>query len=176
VTEFSWQDTYRRACELFRDRPNAEQEQTAIESFRESPQHVRDLIEKLGRSVVEGKIRSGWAVLRKELATDSRSPDFTVDDTSERERALRNARTWIENAGLYLDREADVEDELFGDRGPVKRWRDDERMRVDLLQMWRRLRPVGERAEREMEERLRGYGEKYAREQDAGLGRPEGLL
>jgi hypothetical protein len=158
---FHFEDTYQRACELFHDTPSAAQEQTLLDAFERGPRFVNDLIDRIATDVASGKINSGWAVTTKRLTLSPRQ-NLTVTDKPDRQRAADNAERWIENAGVHFDRETELLDELFGDTGRLRQWRNDQELRQQMLNKWRTLRPLGEQAERELEERLAGYAEKRA--------------
>lgn len=155
---FHWSATYERACELFGSRPNAEQEQTALDEFRERPRFVSDQIEQLGSQVKNGRVRSGWAVLRKILSA-AEPADIAVTDSAERQKRVEGAKRWIRNAGLYLDQIEAVDAALFedgyGDYGQSLRdYAHDAALHSELLSLWLELRPVGEKIEVEAERRM----------------------
>lgn len=150
MTEFDWQQIRDDAIAIFADAPSAQLEQELVEHFTERPSHTAQVIARIGKQVQAGKVRSGWAVVRKEL-NSAPGPNIRATDEAERERRIRNAETWIRNAGLYLDRQQDLEDELFGDRGTLRDYAKDDTLRARMVDYWRTHRPRGEQAEQDAE-------------------------
>jgi len=149
MTAYHWHDTRQRAIELFGEAPSAQLEQDVLEHFTERPAHVAQLVERIGAKVQAGKIRSGWAVLRKELNTTP-GADVTATDEADRDRRIRSAKQWIDNAGIHYDLERHITAELFGDDQSTGRLQDlnlTQAQREELLDHWRTNRPRGEQAE-----------------------------
>lgn len=80
---------------------------------------------------------------------------------SERGRLIHLAERWIENVGLLYDREDDVVDELFGDRGLLRHYAGDAQLQTRLTALWRQHRPRGEQTEREQVERAERNAKTY---------------
>jgi hypothetical protein len=165
MTDYHWQDTYRRACQLFKTRPNAEQEQAVLEAFQEGPRFVIEETERIGAAVESGHVRSGWAVLYKVVT--SQVADITVSDVGERTKRIKKAELWIEYAGCYFDRETELLDEVFGSRGLLRQWAKDDTLRERILAKYRELRPNAENLERESEAWQRDLGNRRAEIQAA---------
>jgi hypothetical protein len=144
MTEYSWQTTYQRACDLFKARPNAEQEQAVLDAFRDEPRLVSEQVDQIASGVTTGTIRSGWAVLRKVVAPASVT-DIRVTDTGERDTRTRAALNWISNAGLHFDRESELVDELFGYTGLLRAWPDDQELRSRMVKHWVEVRTQAQR-------------------------------
>jgi hypothetical protein len=144
---------------LFGDEPGPELERELVERFRENPRFVAETIEQVGHDVKRGSVHAGWPVARARLRRADDVPDVVADDEAERIRKVALAETWIRNAGLLLDRRDELEDELFGERGRLKPWADDELLRRRLVELWQEQRPTGEQIEREVEERMTHYRE-----------------
>ena len=153
MTTHDWPTVRTEAIRAFGgDLPHPETEDFVVEVFRAQPVTVLRGIRDVAGDVAAGKVRSGWAVLRKRLeaATQARS-DVRVS-ANELQAEVAAAEGWIRNAGLHFDRERELLDELFGERGRLRDWKDDEALRERLLTLWRDLRPSGEWVEREEEE------------------------
>jgi hypothetical protein len=115
IETYDWPTLRERAIESFGgDYPFGAQEQTVIDAFTEHPRAVAAAIDKLAEGYKQGRIRVPWAVLRKEAEGIIAEPAaVTATDTSERERAIECARSWLANAGVHFDREEEVREELF---------------------------------------------------------------
>lgn len=167
ATTVSWASVRQGAIKTFHEIPHAAVEQEIIDVFAVQPQVVIDAIERLAARVESGHVRSGWAVLRKELARAVEAPSSVTVELDDRERRVANAERWLRNAGVHFDRESEVLDELFGERGTLKAWAGDELLRGRLLELWRTLRPKGERAEVAELERAAEWKASRARVQQA---------
>jgi hypothetical protein len=162
MTEYSWQTTYERACDLFKARPNAEQEQATLDAFRETPRTIVEHVDQIGLAVATGNVRSGWAVLRKRISTEP--TNLIITDTADKQKRTQAALNWIANAGLHFDNQADLEDTLFvdgfGEHGQnLRAWATDTTLRAEMIEAWKKartephivggeLRPSGEELER----------------------------
>ena len=85
--------------------------------------------------------------------TGLRSGTLPSDDRPERAHVVLLAERWIERVGLLYDREEDVLDELFNQRGLLRQHNGDMQLQARLMGLWRRHRPLGEQVEREQVER-----------------------
>jgi hypothetical protein len=156
MTQHHWPKLRQHATELFNgETPRPELEQDILNTFHEQPQLVANAIEQIGAQFSTGTIRSGWAVLRTHINTTANPQSHaTVNDTTERNRAIQRAEQWLKTAGIHFDRPSEVDDELFGDRGTLKDWANDEALRRRILQAWADQRHIGVRLEREQLVRL----------------------
>lgn len=170
-----WSDLRDRANTLFGQFPNAETEQDIIDVFMVYPQQVKSLIEQVATGVQAGRIRSGWAILRAEVLRSRSDRNATVTDAGEREKKIRQAETWVRNAGIHLDRVDELGIELFGDRGLLEPWSADPALRQRFAGLWSELRPRGERVEREAIERAETYKQVYP-ERLAGTRKPGAIV
>jgi hypothetical protein len=138
--------------------PHAEAEAAVVEAFKRTPQAVIDAIEQIAASKRQGMVRSGWAVLRVHVAKMAQTSiaSVIVSDADERARRVANAHAWLRNAGIHFDRESEIEDALFGERGALRAWADDRELVASMLALWRELRPEGERLEAEAERQAAG--------------------
>jgi hypothetical protein len=155
MTTLDWPTVRERAIRAFAGNlPHPETEDAVIAVFEQQPLAVLRAIDEISDDIAAGRVRSGWAVLRSRLAaaTEARS-DVRVTAPDERERRLAAAEAWMRHAGLHVASEAEVRDELFGERGKLHAWASDDALRVRLLELWRRVRPEGEQIELEELER-----------------------
>ena len=149
MTTYNWPELRDRAIQAFNgDTPGARIEDAVLTHFREHPGRVATLIETIGRRVTEGQVRSGWAILRHEL--DTIPANISATDNRDRANALLRAEAWIRHAGGYLDRIEEIDDELFGDRGPLRHWPE---LRDQIHQLWHDQRPRFQATEEESERR-----------------------
>ena len=131
------------------DPPGAHLEDELIQAYTQHPEAVERSIEKITLAHKAGKIRSPWGALKAEVAKavdSARNP--THDKGSSKAKALARAEQWIRNAGLHFDRETELLDELYGDRGTLRQHPDTQQR---ILELYRELRPVGELIEHEHE-------------------------
>jgi hypothetical protein len=149
VTAYVWREVRERAVRLFGELPHAQTEADALEVFEREPATVAAAVEHIGRQVAAGSVRSGWAVLRAHLRSSAAAGEVVADDARELERELALAEAWVRNAGVHFDRELEVDEALFDERGRLHAWAGDELVRERLLELWRAERPRCERAERD---------------------------
>lgn len=163
---FVWSEVRDHAIERFGDAPRAETEFDVVEHFERRPRLVVDEIRRVGDDLANGKIRSGWPILRSRLAGAASSREAVVVDGSERERAVVAAEKWIRGAGAHFDRWEEVEaalfDGAFGDHGQsLRAWRADDALRARLFDLWADLRPRAEELEADALERAARWRETY---------------
>jgi hypothetical protein len=84
-------------------------------------------------------------------------PEAHVEDHTEREQKIAEAEKWVRIAGVHFNRWDEVHDELFGERGKLRSWRSDEQLVTRMHELWLRVRPGGEKVEREEIERAEGW-------------------
>jgi hypothetical protein len=152
---YEWSALRHRAVEAFGgDYPAGPQEQEIIDAFELDPVAVQAAVDKVGERYKQGKVRIPWAVLRKE-AEQIRNPpsEVTASDESSREKAIVRAESWLRVAGLHFDREQEVAAHLYGHHGPLEHFPEDEVLQLQMLSLWRKLRPEGERGEAEAQDR-----------------------
>jgi hypothetical protein len=153
MTEYAWFDLRTRLIEACGDSPSAGLEQRVIDVFERRPSVVADAVAHVIKRYEQGVVRSPWAVLAKHVeelseATE-RAISVTATDSRDRDKRESQARQWMHTAGIHYDRESEVDDELFGDRGLLHAWRDDAALVSELLGLWRMLRPLGQQVDRE---------------------------
>jgi hypothetical protein len=154
---FVWTETRLRAIELFRDAPSAELEQRILDVFLEHPHLVIEAVEKIGRRYANGQVRMPWAVLAKAVSEMTSTLEGAATDERDRDKAIRRAEQWVRAAGKHFDSHAEIEDELFGDRGILSAWRDDDTLRGRMAKLWREVRPEGHLIAEQAEMRARSY-------------------
>ena len=151
MTEHSWTEVYEYACKAFGQAPRTEDEQTVLDAFQRNPLLVIREIDQIANAVNTGKIKWAWSAFAKRVDYQP-SSDIIVSETATRDLRIKQAKTWITNAGIYIDRPEEVEEALFetsfGDRGQTLRpWANDEQLRSTMLTLWAEQRPRGEKAE-----------------------------
>jgi len=126
---FDWQTTYAAALAAFQcEPPSAQLEADILTQFQAHPQAVINAIAKVTKQYQAGTIRSPWGVLKLEIPKQIRA-DITADSSHNERRRIERADQWLRNAGRHYPTWAEVEDELFNDRGLLN-GRDDLRDRV----------------------------------------------
>jgi hypothetical protein len=162
--EYSWNQMRDNFSNAVDDSPSAEMEERVLIVFRSSPALVEASMNKVIAAQQAGRVRSPWPFLATavEQRATGAGADVIVSDADERQKALRQAKMWLRNAGVHYDRWAEVDEELF-ERGMMRPWADDETLRANIQLRWQELRPLGERVEREELERAEHF--KQVREQ-----------
>lgn len=133
VTTYIWAELRNHAIQVFNgDHPGAALEDAILHHFEREPTKVATAIDQIGRQVANGKIRSGWAILDREL--NHQTPNVVATDNAERAKQLQLAETWIRNTGGNLDRPEEVEAELFDPHlGKLRHWPE---TRDQILALW----------------------------------------
>ena len=137
------------------DPPGAALEDQLIQMYTNHPEALERSIEKITLAFKAGKIRSPWGALKAEAekAVDTaRNPTHT--QATRRHDALARAEQWMRTAGLHHDRESELLDELYGERG---RLRDHPETQTRMLELWQELRPVGEQLDQDAIDRGTRY-------------------
>lgn len=149
MTTYDWHTLRDRGIRLFNgDTPGTELERRIVDHFARHPARVATTIEATGRKVAAGGIRSGWAILLREL--DAKPQTAQADDNADRAIAIRLAEAWIRNTGGYIDRQSELEAELFGDTGRLRHWPD---LRQRMTAYWLEQRHRFQKAERDAHQR-----------------------
>jgi len=133
------------------DPPGAQLEDDLIAAYTNHPQVVERSLEKIALAYKAGKIRSPWGAAKTEIAKATeaaRNP--THNQGATKTKAIARAEQWMRTTGLHYDRETELLDELYGDRGRLK---DHPATRDRMLQLWNELRPIGEQLDAEAIER-----------------------
>lgn len=162
-TGYVWEGFRDDLIRQWSDAPGAVLEQRLLDVWERHPRVVIEAAEGIGARFDRGVIRSPWPVLAAQADEAARATEraqaviYDDDEPAKRARAVKRAEQWLRGAGLHFDREPEVADELFGDFGVLKRWRDDGELRDRMLTLWASVRPAGERVEAEAEERGRRF-------------------
>lgn len=158
MTDLHWLTLRDRAIQAFAgELPNAHTEQDLIDAFQVNPLAVSRSLDDVAGQYAAGKARSGWAVWRSRALAVHSSSSVAADVGSDRDARIAKAEAWVRNAGVHYDREAEVEDELFGCLGMLRDYASDELLRERLLRLWRERRPAGERCERDVVDRAESW-------------------
>lgn len=160
MAQYDWRQLRAKAVRGFNNEtPFEATEREIVEAFKANPQAVTNEVDRLVADIARGSdIRSAWAVLRRNVsATASAGPSVIVNDDSEREKWVGLAQRWMRNVGLLFDRWSEVDDELFGDRGCLRHWKDDPALRTHMRSLWDELRPLGEEVEADELERAKRW-------------------
>jgi len=156
--QVSWADTRAALCESFGgELPEHATEATIVEVFERFPLGVLRLAEEIATAKSAGKIRSGWAVLRSRLPAAEPIANPVVSIATRRAERIRVIEQYIANAGHTIDRESELLDDLYGERGRLREYRDDDTLRERLLELWRKTQPARHQLEREANEREANY-------------------
>ena len=160
TTTYVWSELRDRAVQGFGgELPGAAPENAVIEVFERHPALVLATIEAVSEAKAQGRVRSGWAILRSRLEADETKAETFATDASDRRKRIARAEQWIHAAGKHFDRASEILEELFdglgGDRSEplLKPWRSDEGLRERMVTLWREVRSEGELIEQQAIER-----------------------
>jgi len=148
----TWHDLLADAIQAFGDSPGPTLEQDLLDAYAEHPSAVQVAISKITQAHQAGKINSPWGALKAELAKQM-SVRRNLPASSDRAVHERNAEQWMRTAGLHYDRWSEVQDELFGARGKLAPWVNDQVLEARLRKLYDEVRPIGEQLEHEELER-----------------------
>jgi len=155
--ELNWQDVYTRAVEAFGGQtPGQQLEAAIVERFESQPAAVVAAIDKLGERFTAGRVHSPWPLVLRELDAAPARSEIRASDDSERQRSFQQAERYIRQIGYLHQSEQELRDELA-----YRKWPADER----LVELWRLVRPIGERTEREQLERAERWKASAHRQQ-----------
>jgi hypothetical protein len=150
MVTYDWAPIRSNAIQAFGDAPHAELEQRIMDAFAENPQLVIKQIAQVTASYQAGKIRSPWAILDLNLKEANRpGTPLTATDTTAKLKTIARAEQWIRNTGAHYDRETEIVDELFGDRGLLKQYAAETSLVARMTALWEQCRPEGIRIEEE---------------------------
>lgn len=157
VERLVWSEVRSQSIERFRGQtPRAQDEEIILEVFERAPVIVLQAIDE----IAVADVKWCWSALAARLMRGSGGRDVSVDVGPSREKLIASAEQFIRNAGLHFDREEELVDELFGDRGRLRMWAGDSVLVERMSALWRQHRPDGERVEAEAVER----GETFVRQ------------
>jgi len=156
MSEYPWTEIRLRAIELFHSGPSAALEQRVLDVFRDHPALVVEAVEHVGRRFESGQVRSPWVILAKHVEEAMRPlEDVTATDERDRDKAISRAEQWVRSAGQHFDRDEEILEELFGEFGRLKTWREDDPLKVRMVALWGEVRPRGEAIDEQAEERAK---------------------
>ena len=146
-----WQELRTHLIDTYGETPRPETEAVIIEAYERHPNQLERSALALTADVAAGTIRSGWAVLRSRAGSISAPPSNPTRNTSvDREKRIMRAEEWIRAAGIHIDRDTEIQDELFNERGQLRDYPD---LTDHMLHLWAEERPRGLQTERAAEER-----------------------
>ena len=167
-----WASLRSHAIQTFGDTPHPQTEADIIQVYEQHPEALERAIDAIATDVQNGTIRSGWAVTRKRALNIQTPPSNPTAKTGiDREKAIARTEQWMRNAGAMFDRESEILDELFSDRGPLRPYaqtdlerrpdgswhqtpiRGDTHLAEQMLNLWHQHRPAGEKVEADELER-----------------------
>lgn len=144
-----WQTLRNEVIQATGDIPGPHLENELITRYAENPTLVERAVEKILAGYAAGKIRSAWGALKTELARASDPANNpTHDHAASRHKAVTRAEQWLKNAGVHFDRQSELLDELFGERG-ILREHDTPELRAHILAQWQP--EIGQRIQAEHE-------------------------
>lgn len=148
----TWHELLEQAIRQFGDTPGATLEQHLIDAYADHPAAVQVAISKISQAHQAGKINSPWGAVKAELAKQL-NVRRNLPSSSERAVHERNTEQWMRTAGLHYDRWTEIHDELFGDRGKLAPWANDQVLEARIRKHYDDHRPTGEQLERDEHDR-----------------------
>lgn len=158
MTVLAWHTLRAHAIKGFAgELPNAPTEQAIIDAFELEPIAVQVSLDAVIADYANGKARSGWAVWRKRVQAVHVTRDPVATDAAERQKQLKLARAWVDNAGGYIETEAELVHELYGrradsdeheDHGRLRHWPDTQ---TQIVTHWHEARTRAHAAEQKHE-------------------------
>ncbi len=155
--ELSWASTRTKYSVLFGAEPAFVDANDIGALFRKHPAAVIAELDRAAKSHAAGKLHSPWRAVHKTL--DRISGDHEHVDVNSDLR-VRQAESWIRNAGIYCT-ETEVVDELFSDRGGGKGYSGgllrglQDQLGERMLTLWRQEQPRGAAADAEFRARAK---------------------
>jgi len=147
----TWPDLYERAVKAFQDTPSRELEAQLVEAYEQRPATVAAAVSDVAGGFAAGRIRAPWPFLAR-VVEEKAHANVVPSGNAERDKRIQQAEQYMRAAGLYLASEDEVRDDLFGDAGRLRAWKDDDEV-ARMLDLWRSLQPAAERVEAEALER-----------------------
>jgi hypothetical protein len=154
----NWQELRDHAIDLFGETPHPLTEQEIIAAYELHPDAVENVIQTTGVDVKAGRVRSGWGITRSRAATIAAPPSNPDRPTGiGHGKMIARAEQRIRTTGPHINRESEMLDDLFGDRGMFKDHKPDELTTKRLMALWHEQQPIGAALEAEAEERARAW-------------------
>jgi hypothetical protein len=155
VTTYEWTNIREKAIVGFGGQyPPGALEAQIVEAFERDPVAVLGAVDRTVERYAQGQVRSPWHYLAKQAGQVlEAAPAVTAADTGSRERLVACAEAWVRNAGVHCDRAEEVDAELFEGGGILRGFAEDELLRRRMKDLWAELRPKGEQAEADAQER-----------------------
>src|SRR6266542_1089590 len=134
MSSLEWVAMRADAIERFGEVPSIALEKVVLAVFEQYPVVVIRAIDQIADKLERGEIHSGWAVLRRQVeGAGNAVREATVELKDERDRFVQLAENRLRNVGHMLESKAEVEVELYGSRGLLKPWAEDEELRGRML-------------------------------------------
>lgn len=160
-----WEDLQYKTAERYGGQlPHPDTAAAIGAAYHRNPATVIRIIDRVATEYAEGGVRSPWGVLKSRVE-NIRATSHAAGKADNAEKAITRAEQRIRNELLHYDLWAEVEDELFGDRGTL-RAHDTPQLRQRMHTHWAELRPLGEAVELEHETRMRQWAEQQAARQN----------
>ena len=159
---YNWGELRAQACARFGDAPGAQLEQRIIDVFAEHPALVAGAVDSVARGYAAGRVHSPWPMLATQCereaqrAVDART--VVASGSADYEAKLAKAERFIRQVGYICESEDELRAELAERKWPVT---------DALVELWRELRPIGERLERETIERAEHWKQTRRAMQDS---------
>lgn len=118
--------------------PSGDLEETILQHFQEAPQLVVQQMQHVAAAFKAGKVRSPWVILKMRLEDRGKTMGEVVAlDTSEKERRIRQAETYIRNVAHVYPNWEHMDDELFySPSALLKPWADDEGLKLNMMELF----------------------------------------
>jgi hypothetical protein len=142
-----WAQLRNHLIDSYGTTPHPTTEAEIIEAYELHP----DQVTKAGLDLIHATgITSKWGVLKSRAARISTPPSNPTRPASQdREKRINRAEQWIRTTGCHYDRDTEIVDELFGDRGLLEQYAQDTGLVTIMTTLWQERRPIGEQIEQD---------------------------
>ena len=140
--QYVWTEIRDRAIREFGLAPPDDVESRLVSRFQREPKLIQSAIEVVILGVQDKTIRNPWALV--DLNTKNAIAKLgATDETTRRSKAIERAERWAKSIGWQFPYSA-YEDELFGRRGKLTRYRGDSALRQHMQELWTERQPAEE--------------------------------
>jgi len=147
-----WEDLPYQTSERFGGTLPHPDTATAIQAvYLRAPAAVTRAIDRIANEYAAGEVASPWGILRHRVS-QIQTTEQAATRSNDRDKTIARAEQWLRTAGLHYDRESEIIDELFGDRGRLLGHHTPD-LQDRMVALWHELRPLGQQVETEALER-----------------------
>ena len=136
-----WEDLVLETAERFGGTfPHPDTSADIATVHQRAPNAVQRAIDEVAADYAKGTISSPWGILRSRVSKITADVQAKATSANSREKAIQRAEQWLKTAGLHYDRESEILDELFNERGMLHP-HDTPELRQRITDLWLEQRP-----------------------------------